>query len=106
MSLVNLSVKHNTTFDDAKKRLEDAVSDVQTRFATVVKNIAWSPDRTAVKLTGPGVIVDLSVDAEHVHARGDVPLLNLLGSGIGKRISDGLKGALQRHFPKGIPDKT
>ncbi len=105
MPLVNVSVKHNTTFDDAKSRLEQAVADVQGKFASVVRNIAWSPDRTAVKLTGPGVIVDLSVDAEHVHATGDVPLLNLLGGGIGKRISEGLKGTLQRHFPKGIPEK-
>ncbi|MBA3312050.1 MAG: polyhydroxyalkanoic acid system family protein [Planctomycetota bacterium] len=105
MPLVNVSVKHNTTFEDAKVRLEGAVADVQGRFASVVRNIEWSPDRTAVKLTGPGVIVDLKVDAEHVHATGDVPLLNLLGKGIGKRISEGLKGALQRHFPKGIPEK-
>ena len=60
MPLVNLSVKHNTTFDDAKTRLEGAVADVQSRFSGVVKSIIWSPDRTAVKLTGPGVIVDLS----------------------------------------------
>lgn len=105
MPLVNVSVKHNTTYDDAKTRLEGAVADVQGRFASVVKNIEWAPDRTAVKLTGPGVIVDLRIDAENVHASGDVPLLNLLGGGIKQRISDGLKGALQRHFPKGIPEK-
>ena len=105
MPLVNVSVKHNTTFDDAKVRLDGAVADVQTKFASVVKNVAWSPDRTAVKLTGPGVIVDLKVDAEHVHATGDIPLLNLLGGGLKQRITDGLKGALQRNFPKGIPEK-
>lgn len=106
MPLVNVSVKHNTTFDDAKQRLADAVADVQGRFAAAVKNVTWSPDRTAVTLTGPGVIVDLKVDAEHVHASGDIPLLgNLLGSGFGKAITEGLKGALKRHFPKGIPEK-
>ena len=105
MPLVNVSVKHNTTFDDAKVRLDGAVADVQTKFAAVVKNVTWAPDRTAVTLTGPGVIVDLKVDAEHVHATGDIPLLNLLGGGLKQRISDGLKGALQRHFPKGIPEK-
>ncbi|MGC1272257.1 MAG: polyhydroxyalkanoic acid system family protein [Planctomycetaceae bacterium] len=106
MSLINMSVKHGTTFDDAKKRLEGAVADVQTRFASAVKNVTWTPDRTAVTLTGPGVVVDLKVDAEHVHATGDIPLLgNLLGSGFGQKISEGLKGTLQRHFPKGIPEK-
>jgi hypothetical protein len=71
-----------------------------------VKNVTWTPDRTAVTLTGPGVIVDLKVDAEHVHASGDIPLLgNLLGSGFGKTITEGLKGTLKRHFPKGIPEK-
>ena len=105
MPLVNVSVKHNTTFDDAKVRLDAAVADVQTKFAAVVKNVTWSPERDAVTLTGPGVVVDLKVDAEHVHATGDVPLLNLLGSGFGKRISDGIRGALTRHFPKGIPER-
>lgn len=105
MPLVNVSVKHNTTFDDAKVRLDGAVADVQTKFAAVVKNVTWAPDRTAVTLTGPGVIVDLKVDAEHVHATGDIPLLNLLGGGLKQRISDGLKRALQRHFPKGIAEK-
>lgn len=105
MPLVNVSVKHNTTFDDAKGRLEGAVADVQSKFAAVVKNVTWSPDRTAVTLAGPGVIVELKVDAEHVHATGDVPLLNLLGSSFGKRISDGVRGALQKHFPKGIPER-
>jgi hypothetical protein len=106
MPLVNMSVKHGTTFDDAKKRLEEAVADVQTRFGSAVKNVAWAPDRTAVTLTGPGVIVDLKIDAEHVHATGDIPLLgNLLGSGFGKKISEGLRGVLTRHFPKGIPEK-
>ena len=106
MPLVNVSVKHNTTFDDAKKRLEEAVADVQTRFAAAVKNVTWGPDRTAVTLTGPGVIIELKVDAEHVHATGDIPLLgSLLGSGLGKKISEGLKGTLTRHFPKGIPEK-
>ena len=105
MPLVNVSVKHNTTFDDAKGRLEGAVADVQTKFAAVVKNVTWKPDRTGVTLTGPGVIVELNVDAEHVHATGDIPLLNLLGSGLGKRLSDGVRGALQKHFPKGITEK-
>lgn len=106
MPLINMSVKHGTTFDDAKKRLESAVADVQTKFAAAVKNVTWSPDRTAVTLTGPGVVVDLKVDAEHVHATGDIPLLgNLLSSGVGKKISEGLRGVLKRHFPKGIPEK-
>ena len=105
MPLINVSVKHNTTFEDAKRRLEEAVADVQVKFATVVKNVTWAPDRTAVTLSGPGVIVELKVDAEHVHATGDIPLLNLLGGGLAKRISDGLKGVLQKNFPKGIPDQ-
>jgi hypothetical protein len=104
MPLINLSVQHGTTFDDAKQRLAAAVNDVETRFAAVVKTVTWNADRTAVTLTGPGVKVDLKVDADHVHATGDIPLLgNLLGSGVGKRISEGLKGTLQKHFPKGLP---
>lgn len=105
MPLINMSVKHGTTFDDAKRGLESAVADVQSKFSAAVRNVTWSPDRTAVTLSGPGVVVDFKVDAEHVHATGDIPLLNLLGGGFGKKISEGLKGALKRHFPKGIPEK-
>ncbi len=106
MALVDLSIKHGTTFDDAKQRLDAAVLEAQTRFAGAIQRITWNADRTAVTLTGPGVIVDLRVDAEHVHATGDIPLLgNLLGSNVGKALSEGLKGVLKRHYPKGIPEK-
>ncbi len=105
MPLINLSVKHGATLDEAKKSLAAAVADVRTKLAAAVRSETWSPDRDAVTLTGPGVVVELRVDAEHVHATGDVPLLgNLLGSGFGKRLAAGLKGALGRHF-KGLPQE-
>ena len=104
MPLINLTVKHGATFEEAKKQLSAAVTDVQKQFAAAISKVTWNADHTAVTLTGPGVIVDLKVDPENVHATGDIPLLGaLLGSGIGQKLSQGIKGVLTRHFPKGIP---
>ena len=104
MPLIDLTVKHGTTFEEAKKQLAAAVTDVQKQFAAAISKVTWNADHTAVTLAGPGVVVDLKVDAEHVHATGDIPLLGaLLGSGIGQKISQGIKGVLTRHFPNGLP---
>jgi len=104
MPLIDLTIKHGTTFEEAKKQLEKAVADVQTQFAAAISKVTWNADHTAVTLAGPGVVVDLKVDPQNVHATGDIPLLGaLLGSGIGQRISQGVKGVLTKHFPKGLP---
>ena len=106
MSAIQLSVKHNTTLKDAQESLERAVEDIETRFGTLVREVKWSADRREVTLSGPGVIVDLKLDETHVHATGDIPLLGkLLGSGVGQRISEGLGGALKKHFPRGISQR-
>ena len=103
MSLINLSVKHGLTREIAKQRLESAVRDAQGQFAGAIQQVAWNADKTAVTLTGPGVVVDLKVDAEHVHATGDIPILGkLLGGGFGSTLAQGLRGLLGRHFPTGI----
>lgn len=106
MSMIEISLQHNSTLDEAQKNLEGAVADVQQRFGQFVKQTEWAADRRAVVLKGPGVIVDLRLDATHLHAKGDIPLLGkLLSNGVGKRLSEGLRGTIQKHFPRGIPDQ-
>lgn len=91
--------------------MQAAVAEAQTKFAGMVSEVKWSPDKTGVTLTGPGVVVQLRVDAEQVHATADIPLLGMLGgglakSGIGKTVADGLRGLVARHFPKGLPNHS
>ena len=81
MSLIELKVQHGRTFEEAKDRLAQAVRDLQTRFGGMIRKAEWSAGRDAVTLDGPGVRLDLRVNAEDVHVRGDIPLLaRLVGS--------------------------
>ncbi len=81
MPLIQVKVQHGRTFEDAKDRLAQAVRDLQARFGVMVRKAEWSPGRDAVALEGPGVRLDLRVDAAEVHVTGDIPLLaGLMGS--------------------------
>ena len=50
MPLIHLSVQHGHTFDEAKRRLETAVHEIQSRFSTLVQQVEWSTDRSQVRL--------------------------------------------------------
>ena len=102
MSLVNLSLNHGATLPEAEAQLAATAADVQSKFGAFVKQIDWAEDRRRVKFTGPGVWVEMRVDATHVHAEGDVPALSgLLGGGV----RAALGSALKRRFPKALPEK-
>jgi hypothetical protein len=110
MSLLNLSVKHGTSLAEAQQRMQAAVDEAQAKFAGAISQTNWSPDRKSVTLHGPGVVVELKVDAEQVHATADMPLLGILAgglgrSGLGKGLTDGIRGLLSRHFPPGLPNR-
>ena len=49
----------------------------------LVRDLKWSEAGDAVVLTGPGVKLDLKVDANEVHVAGDIPLLGGLLGGSG-----------------------
>lgn len=97
MSLVNFSVKHGRTQDEARRRLEQAVQDVSARFAGLVDRVEWSDDRNTVKIFGKGIEVEMWVDAADVHLRGDLPFLGAL---LGAPILKGLKSAVEESFQK------
>ncbi len=101
MSLINLSVKHGRTQEEARAKLEAAVNDVRSQFAAMVQKVDWSPDRNRVKIAGSGFEADLRVDATDVHATVDVPLL---GGLLGNSVKAALEGVLHRNFPR-LPGK-
>jgi hypothetical protein len=100
MSLINLSVKHGRTLDEARSRLEAAVTEVRGLFGAMVQRAEWSADRNRVRIDGAGFWVEMTVDEQHVHATGDLPFLgNLLGG----PLAGGLKQIVEKTFQKRLP---
>lgn len=95
MPLINLSVKHGRSLEEARSHLETAVDKVHNQFRTLVRRVAWSADRSRVRLDGVGFWVEMWVDAQEVHASGDIPLL---GGLLGSPVATGLKQVLQQTF--------
>jgi hypothetical protein len=80
MSLINLSLKHGQTLDEARGRLGIAVSELEKRFGPMVRQVTWNAGLDKVRIDGAGFWVEMSVDAQDVHATGDIPALaGLLG---------------------------
>lgn len=105
MSMIQVSLQHNTTLDDAKFSLENAIVDIRKRFGAFVKDVTWSDDRSMATLSGRGIVLEFSVDAVHVRVQGDIPLLGrMLGTTVGKKLSDGLRLELQSQFPHGVSE--
>jgi hypothetical protein len=98
--LINLSVKHHRTLEEARSRLETAVHEVTGQFGALVRRVEWAADRSRVRLEGAGFWVEIWVDAQEVHATGDMPLL---GGLLGSPLASGLKQIVQQTFQKGLP---
>ena len=100
MALINLSVKHGRTLEEARSRMETAVHDVHRLGSTLVRQVVWSADRNQVRLDGVGFWVEMRVDAEAVYVSGDLPML---GGLLGSPMATGLKQIVQRTFQKELP---
>ena len=100
MPLINLSLKHGRSLEEAQSHLEKAVHEVQQRFQTLVQQVKWSADRSWVRLDGTGFWIELWVDAQEVHAAGDIALL---GGLLGGPLTTGLKQIVQQTFQKKLP---
>jgi hypothetical protein len=97
MSLINLSIQHGQTLEEAQSRMESAVQQVQSQLRALVRRVEWSTDRRRVRLDGTGFWAEMWVDAQEVHISGDIPLLGgLLGGSVG----DSLKQIVQQAFQK------
>jgi hypothetical protein len=100
MPLINLTVAHGRTLDEARQGLERAVDQVSRQFGAVIRRVEWAADRQRVKLEGVGVRVEMWVDAHDVHAVGDLPALGAL---LGGPLASGLKQIVQQTFQKKLP---
>ena len=99
MPLINLTFAHGQTLEEARHRLERAVHEVSSQFGAVWR-VEWTADRNRVKLGGVGVWVEMWVDAQNVHATGDIPVLGEL---LGGPLASGLKKIAQQAFQKKLP---
>ena len=97
MPLINLAVQHGQSLEEARSRLETAVHKVLSQCGALVRQVAWSDDHRWVRLEGIGCWVQLWVDAQEVHATGDIPILGAL---LGRPVAAGLKQILQQTFRK------
>ena len=97
MPLINLSIQHGRTLDEAQRQLETAVHEVHSRFQSLVRQVEWSTDRRQVRLNGVGFWVEMQVDAQEVHVTGDIPLL---GGLLGSPVARSLKQIVQQTFQK------
>ena len=100
MPLINLTLEHGRTLEEARRHLETAVHQISGQFGSVVWRVDWEADRSRVKLEGVGFWLEMSVDAQVVHATGDVPIL---GGILGSSLASGLKQILQLTFQKKLP---
>jgi hypothetical protein len=99
MHLINLTIAHGQTHEEARRRLEMAVREVSERFGGI-SHVEWSADRNRVKLQTVGAWLELWVDDHDVHATGDIMGLGGLLSG---PLVSGLKQILQQTFQKQLP---
>jgi hypothetical protein len=99
MSLINLSLKHGLTQDEARGHLEKAVDDVRGMFGVMIRRVDWAADRNRVRLDGAGFWAEMWVDAQDVHATGDIPML---GGLLGGPLVSGLTQIVRRNFPKSL----
>jgi hypothetical protein len=97
MPLINMTVQHGRTLEEASRGLETAVHQVSSRFGALVRQVEWATDRHRVKLQGVGFWVEMWVDPQLVHATGDILILSGL---LGGSLASGLKQIVQQTFQK------
>lgn len=100
MPLIDLTVRHGRTLEEARGSLETAVQRISGQFGPLVRRVEWAPDRHRVKLDGAGFWVEMWVDAQDVHATGDIPLLaGLLGRQLGPALTQIVEQTFQKKLP-------
>ena len=100
MPLLDLTLQHGRTLEEARGHLETAVNQISGRFGSLVRRVEWNADHSRAKLDGVGFSVEMWVDAQAVHATGDVPFL---GGLLGSSLTDGLKQIMQLTFRNKLP---
>lgn len=99
MSLVNLSVKHGRTLEEARGRLETVVEQVTRQFGALIQRTEWTDDRNRVTLTGTGFKIALQVDEQEVHLTVDIPILaNLLANPLVNQLRTTVEQTFQKRL--------
>jgi hypothetical protein len=97
MALIRVSLKHGQPLDEAIGQLDRAVGDLNARFSALIEQIHWSENGRRVNVVGKGFDLELRVDEQHVHAQGNIALLNKL---LASPLSVAIKSILKRSFPE------
>jgi hypothetical protein len=97
MPLIDVTLQHGQSLEEARRRLALAVTEVSRRFGSMVRRTEWAADRSRVKLDGVGFWLEMSVDGQVLHATGDIPLLGRL---LGSQFTAGLRQIVERTFQK------
>ncbi|MDH3605341.1 MAG: polyhydroxyalkanoic acid system family protein [Candidatus Tectomicrobia bacterium] len=97
MPLINLSLKHEQTFETARNRMQNAVHDIRSQFKVLIHQVEWADDQSRARLTGIGFWVEMWVDDQEVHVSGDIPML---GGLLSSPLTAGLKQIVQQTFQK------
>jgi Putative polyhydroxyalkanoic acid system protein (PHA_gran_rgn) len=100
MPMIDLTLQHGQTLEEARRRLEITVNEVNARFGSMIRHAEWAADRSRVKLDGVGFWVEMSVDAQALHATGDIPILSRL---LGGQLTSGLRQIIRQTFQKKLP---
>jgi hypothetical protein len=100
MPMIDLTFRHGQTLEEARSRLEITVTEVNARFGSMIRRAEWAADRSRVKLDGIGFWVEMSVDAQALHATGDIPILGRLLDG---QLTSGLRQIIRQTFQKKLP---
>jgi hypothetical protein len=50
MPLIDLTLQHGRTLDEARRRLEMTVNEVTGKFGSMVQRVEWAADRSRAKL--------------------------------------------------------
>jgi hypothetical protein len=100
MPLIDLTLQHGQTLEEARRRLDMTVNEVTGKFGSMVQRVEWATDRNRVKLTGVGFWIEMSVDTSAFHATGDIPMLGRL---LSAPLISGLKQIVQQTFQKKLP---
>jgi hypothetical protein len=97
MPLINVSVQHHRTVEDARAHLASVVAETRGKFGPMIRRVDWAPDRDSVAMSGVGFRIDMRVDPESIHVTGDIPLVSgLLGGSMAKRIEGVVRDALEK----------
>jgi hypothetical protein len=98
--MIDLTFRHGQTLEEARSHLEITVTEVNARFGSMIRRAEWAADRSRVKLDGIGFWVEMSVDAQALHATGDIPILGRL---LGGQLTSGLRQIIRQTFQKKLP---